>query len=135
MAALTDMTTEYLELALVTNPQVLVNSVPSGSNLQGQNFPWTLVVGGLLTTPITRQQILNELANRIARDARNPSNAATAYVGPIECQDTINSNGTKSPIGAISAVVAANGAAGGASASNTPGGSSPVPVTNLALVI
>jgi hypothetical protein len=126
MATLQQMTTEYLEILLITNP--------------GQaSFPLTLSVAGLLTTPITRTQILNEFLNRIAADAQNPTSPATAYSGPAVVVQSfgtqVNSNGTLSNIGAVSPVVFANGAAGGVSATNTPGASMVDPVQAIQYVV
>ena len=140
MATLQQMTTEYLELLLVTNPQVLVNGQPSPTNLQGQSFPLTLVVNGQLTTPITRQQILNELANRIATDAQNPTNPATSYAGPVVAVQSfgtqVNSNGTLSPVGAVSPVVADLGPTPAQNNAITNlGGSMVVPVEGVQYVI
>ena len=82
VAAIQDLTTEYIELLLVTNPPNV-----GGVKASNQTFPLTLrigavktfngtndqfqYIGGLLTTPITRQQLLNELLNRVAAEKQN----------------------------------------------------------------
>jgi hypothetical protein len=124
MAALSDMTTEYLTLALITNPSAK-NGAP---NIQNSSFPWTLVVNGQLTTPITRAQILTELNNRVAAD--NLNGTSTAYMGDVVSgQVSINSNGTLSNLSVLAPaanLIGPTAAANQAAINN--GGSDPEPV-------
>lgn len=131
MAALSDMTTQFLINLLITNPA----NANGNTNSQNTSFPLTLVVNGQLTTPITRQQVLNELNNRVAADNQNPSNPAKSYMGEGICGLSMNSNGTYSPISVLAPVALPLGptpAQNAATANN--GGSSPVPINSVQYV-
>lgn len=152
MAKLSDLTTQYLEELLVLNPLTgtqtqFTQSFPLTLVLSGQQFPTAgqavpntvltaIPASGQLVTPIYRYMILNELANRIAVDAQNPSNPATSYGGEIVTdQPQTNTNGTLANIGALSPVGAQLGPTPASNNANTnPGGSVADPVTSVLYV-
>lgn len=131
MAKLQDMTTDYLVNLLVTNPA----NANGGTNSQNTSFPLTLVVNGLLTTPITRAQIISELQNRIAYDSQNPSLPAESYMGEVICGPEINSNGTMSNISVLAPAANLIGPnpSNNVNAINN-GGSDPIPVYEISAI-